>query len=282
MGPCLSANKGMSLRLNGPTGACALRVKRAQELSDAQLRCQVLGWAGPSRQVQREISRVPFNARLAARPVLDPAPRAALRTPLGGGVPLSWRQRRGLQRSASTWAARAAGGAPSRQGLSDSLSGIHLCLGTDEEPEVALFLFVMMEVMLPEWEPSVHTGHLSGAPITGSQGAVHMCPTPRGFLCTPLSPVQPLLQHTCWVYDARCLCCIWPVPAPRREQSIHGAGHHQPHCLGLWVLRTALGGWCLCGPEAPQHPSQRPQARWLPCVGLTLSGEWWAGTWPSS
>lgn len=197
-------------------------------------------------------------------------------------MPLSWRQRRGLQRSASTWAARAAGGALSRQGLSDSLSRIHLCLGADEEPEVALFLFVMMEVMLPEWESSVHTGHLSGAPITGSQGAVHMCPTPRGFLCTPLSPVQPLLQHTCWVYDAHCLCCIWPVPAPRREQSIHGAGHHQPHCLGLWVLRTALGGLCLGGPEAPQHPSQRPQARWLPCVGLTLSGKWWAGTWPSS
>lgn len=106
MGPCLSANKGMSLHLMGLREP-RLCVQRVRELSDAQLRCQVLGWAGPSRQVQREISRVPFNARLAARPMLDPA-RAA--SPRGGGVSLSWRQRRGLQRSADT-AARAAGGA---------------------------------------------------------------------------------------------------------------------------------------------------------------------------
>lgn len=56
MGPCLSANRGMCLHLNGPTGAW-LEVEVCRALSDAQLRCQV----------QRQISHVLFNAPLVAR-----------------------------------------------------------------------------------------------------------------------------------------------------------------------------------------------------------------------
>lgn len=59
MGPCLSANKGMCLHLNGPTGA-QLEVEVCRSPSDAQLRCQV----------QRQISHVLFNAPLVARPSL--------------------------------------------------------------------------------------------------------------------------------------------------------------------------------------------------------------------
>lgn len=59
MGPCLSANKGMCLHLNGPTGAW-LEVEVCKALSDAQLR----------RQVQKQISHVLFNAPLVARPSL--------------------------------------------------------------------------------------------------------------------------------------------------------------------------------------------------------------------
>lgn len=48
MGPCLSANKGMSLHLMGlrePPPLARPGVQRVQELSDAQLSCRVQGWA---------------------------------------------------------------------------------------------------------------------------------------------------------------------------------------------------------------------------------------------
>ena len=83
--PACQQTKECLCTLMGLREPQTLCVKRVQELSDAQLRCQVLGWAWPSRQVQCEISRVPFNARLAARPVLDPARRA-------GGPPLHWEE----------------------------------------------------------------------------------------------------------------------------------------------------------------------------------------------
>ena len=130
---------------------------------------------------------------------------------------------------------------------------------------MALLLFVMMEMMLPWWEPSAHTGHgtvvrVSCAHHWQPECRPHVPPpaTLGSFLCTRLPPARNLLQHSCWV---------WPMLSPRREQSTHGAGNPQPPCPALRVFRTALGGCYLCGLEALQHPSQSPQACWLPCMG---------------
>lgn len=135
--------------------------QRAQELSDAQLRRQVLGWAGPSRQVQREISRVPFNARLAARP----GHRSC-----GEGSPLPWVRGAPLPRR-------------QRPSVRCRLTGLS-CRGGRRGPGAgaALLLSVVAGLVLP-WEPSgLRALGLTAQPAGGSHVSVSP-QAPDGALC---------------------------------------------------------------------------------------------------
>lgn len=87
------------------------------------------------------------------------------------------------------------------------------CLGANKEPEMALLLFVIMEIMPPVWEPSVPTRRLSEVRIrsahrwqaecrphacvlTGPLRVFSTCPFPQHGPCsnTPAGSVIPTLH----------------------------------------------------------------------------------------
>lgn len=130
------------------------------------------GLGRPSRQVQLEISRVPFNARLAARP-------SGCRE-----LPLTLRRRRPPASGAKGMVCRGqlTGGAP--------WSWVGPCCGQTRSLEWPRCLFVMIEKLQPVGETSVYTGRLSGVRAF----CLPACPTSQEWLswqpeCHPCVPV---------------------------------------------------------------------------------------------
>lgn len=121
-------------------------------------------------------------------------------------------------------------------------------LGTNKEPEMALLLFVILEMMPPVCEPSVHARYLSGVKI---KSACHWQTECRPHACVPTGP--PVVSSACPLPQHRpcsnipsvsimpTVFAVCPVPLPRREPSILNAGHHQPHCHSCRYTGQLLG-----------------------------------------
>lgn len=189
------------------------------------------GLGRPSRQVQLEISRVPFNARLAARP-------SGCRE-----LPLTLRRRRPPASGSKGMVCRGqlTGGAP--------WSWVGPCCGQTRSLEWPSLPFCDDRKAAACWgDLSIHRAALWGEgllpPCLPYQSRVVVlaarvpptCPCPHGppggFLCMPLSLGWTMLQHTCCVCSVQSLRAecgqFTSFPSPRREQSIRSARHLQP------------------------------------------------------